>query len=767
MLLPGRSLSAVTGYLIDIEFVRALSSSADQNDNVHVAYIARNLGLGLFIPEPDELRYATNATGEWTHYVIDFNYPSLIGSGVDEPFDDICSLALDSSGNVYIAYKKGDKLKFAHNDSGDWVVETITTVNGYRGLSLAIDSNAKAHIAVRDFTETWYITNASGAWDISTLDTVESWPVIKASMDDVLNVAYVDINQFNLRYATDAPGFWSYTTIVNTGGINPYTDLAVDSAGVSHINYYKTPQLMYASNSTGSWATEYVDSNCQYPSIAVNSTDEVFICYKDTVNSNLKYSKKVFGGWSSIGFDNHTTQTMIDLAFDTQNNFHVVCDSQSGLYYYTDYPTPPPPPDNIRPEVAFTDPPDSTMEYTIVSSYNSVYTLKGTAADSGGSGIDSVEVSFDWGGSWILANYSGGLWNYDWELPGNSIDNYVLVRSTDNTGNTSMEHYVGVDVSEPEHYELTHYDWDSWLTGGDCTACHHNVQTFLAGGFLDSEDMCYSCHNPSSNAHGRSLITQGHGVMSNITSAGITTPTYGNLTGEFDNRPYANLPGGMVTCVTCHNAMQKSEDVGRVWELTTTPDNLTYTMQNGAWDASGYYEPKVYRDTSLWVGPSNVSDKKAYLVDESEYTYDESAGTVTFRSAQDPAAYIYVTLYYPYLRAGTIGNRLCSDCHPEETHQGRNCMVCHLAHNGANLSYIRDDVRLANTSTAGVRFANRTGANSFADGDGTYNGVCEVCHTATKYYRSDGGGFANHSGGFNYDGTDCTTCHSHASGFPK
>jgi len=227
-------------------------------------------------------------------------------------------------------------------------------------------------------------------------------------------------------------------------------------------------------------------------------------------------------------------------------------------------------------------------------------------------------------------------------------------------------------VGEPE---LTHYDWDSWLTGSDCAACHHNVQTFLAGDFLDSEGMCYSCHNTASNAHGRSLITKGHGVMSNITSPGIATPTYGNLTGEFDNRPYANLPGGMVTCVTCHNAMQKSEDVGRVWELTTTSDDLTYTMQNGAWDASGYYKPKVYRDTSFWIGPSNVSDKKAYLVDESEYTYDESAGTVTFRSAQDPAAYIYVTLYYPYLRAGTIGNRLCSDCHPEETHQGRNCMV--------------------------------------------------------------------------------------------
>ncbi len=39
-----------------------------------------------------------------------------------------------------------------------------------------------------------------------------------------------------------------------------------------------------------------------------------------------------------------------------------------------------------------------------------------------------------------------------------------------------------------------------------------------------------------------------------------------------------------------------------------------------------------------------------------------------------------------------------------------------------------------------VKFFDQTGVNSFADGDTTYNGVCEVCHTQTTYHRNDGSG---------------------------
>jgi len=65
-----------------------------------------------------------------------------------------------------------------------------------------------------------------------------------------------------------------------------------------------------------------------------------------------------------------------------------------------------------------------------------------------------------------------------------------------------------------------------------------------------------------------------------------------------------------------------------------------------------------------------------------------------------------------------------------------------------------------------VRFYDKSGANSFADGDTTYDGVCEVCHTQTDHFRADG--TVNVNPGINMDhtaATDCTDCHTHEQGF--
>ncbi len=58
-----------------------------------------------------------------------------------------------------------------------------------------------------------------------------------------------------------------------------------------------------------------------------------------------------------------------------------------------------------------------------------------------------------------------------------------------------------------------------------------------------------------------------------------------------------------------------------------------------------------------------------------------------------------------------------------------------------------------------VKFFRKTGDNSFADADTTYDGICEVCHTQTDKHKNDGTG-ASHN-----DGLKCTDCHNHAEGF--
>jgi len=96
---------------------------------------------------------------------------------------------------------------------------------------------------------------------------------------------------------------------------------------------------------------------------------------------------------------------------------------------------------------------------------------------------------------------------------------------------------------------------------------------------------------------------------------------------------------------------------------------------------------------------------------------------------------------------------------------------------------IRTSINLADISTTGVskigfnggvpfkptgiktvKFFKPTGPNSFADGVGDVDGICEVCHDLTDHWRNDGtlSGVGLHTG---MKGTNCIGCHSHAKGF--
>ncbi|UCE60588.1 MAG: hypothetical protein JSU63_02325 [Phycisphaerales bacterium] len=120
----------------------------------------------------------------------------------------------------------------------------------------------------------------------------------------------------------------------------------------------------------------------------------------------------------------------------------------------------------------------------------------------------------------------------------------------------------------------------------------------------------------------------------------------------------------------------------------------------------------------------------------------------------------------PYLRMNST--QLCRSCHSEHiihTPQGDwqpVCTDCHAPHDpdDRNLSLVAGGVF---NQTLGIEkpvvLTSRSGANSFADGDGTYDGICEVCHTETTFHKHDG------SGGAHNEGVTCTGCHAHADGF--
>ncbi|MBI5407984.1 MAG: hypothetical protein HZA14_01300 [Nitrospirae bacterium] len=70
-----------------------------------------------------------------------------------------------------------------------------------------------------------------------------------------------------------------------------------------------------------------------------------------------------------------------------------------------------------------------------------------------------------------------------------------------------------------------------------------------------------------------------------------------------------------------------------------------------------------------------------------------------------------------------------------------------------------------------TRFFNSTLSKSFADGDTTYDGVCEVCHTQTTHFRNGAYGSDPtytdplHTNMGSPAGTRCVNCHMHENGF--
>ncbi|MCL7488217.1 MAG: hypothetical protein M8357_08615 [Desulfobulbaceae bacterium] len=60
-----------------------------------------------------------------------------------------------------------------------------------------------------------------------------------------------------------------------------------------------------------------------------------------------------------------------------------------------------------------------------------------------------------------------------------------------------------------------------------------------------------------------------------------------------------------------------------------------------------------------------------------------------------------------------------------------------------------------------VRLFQTEGVNSYADGDTTYDGICEACHTQTTYHQNTSAGDHTHGP----QGSSCIRCHSHKNGF--
>jgi len=398
------------------------------------------------------------------------------------------------------------------------------------------------------------------------------------------------------------------------------------------------------------------------------------------------------------------------------------------------------------------------------------------------------------------------------------------------TSSAFMPETLGQDISK---------DWTGW-----CLSCHNATGEAHERKPGSPSTNAYSLSNRTTLVPG-SYSGDSHSWTGNIGNAGSRVPT---LTYMETNTHMPN--GTKVTCQVCHQAMGKSREDEIDWATATdSGDHLHFTFGYSSTKQYLAKYMKVYRGTSK---PTYRRDRKAYLVDPSEYTYDPSNGTITFLAAQAPLAQIAVEIAQPYFREGNLANRLCLDCHTDRTdgsvshepgsgakdshpvvtayghtvglndtlksspdsniyieggqilctschdphnadsddgqmtrsadssdlctdchkangfdgytsavvanHNGNKhsaatkCLDCHTTHGSNNILLIKNTI---NGKT--INFRNFAGSNSFGNDNGS--SVCEACHTATNYHKSDGTGTGHNTG------LDCTSCHPHSTGF--
>jgi predicted CXXCH cytochrome family protein len=102
----------------------------------------------------------------------------------------------------------------------------------------------------------------------------------------------------------------------------------------------------------------------------------------------------------------------------------------------------------------------------------------------------------------------------------------------------------------------------------------------------------------------------------------------------------------------------------------------------------------------------------------------------------------------------------CIECHDPHDNQGN-----YLG--GVNIKLVLPSIETPSSGTFSIAFESRgtnnagePALNSFADGDSTYDGICEACHTATNHHLNNSAGDHSH-----HAGETCTRCHSHADAF--
>lgn len=296
-----------------------------------------------------------------------------------------------------------------------------------------------------------------------------------------------------------------------------------------------------------------------------------------------------------------------------------------------------------------------------------------------------------------------------------------------------------VQTIDSPHVNLDNQASVETALGEDCSLCHFAGDTYT----------CQTCHSNKE-------ITSGY----DLTSA-----------------PYAQTHGGRAPayeCTVCHNphvSLQYKGDTTNAlaWGTATLDTNPVPAIGSNAMkfnvvvnSSSPVTDPAFFmaknsetdRGLTLWMPNGSGDDPATPLHDESQDVYsfevtDATATTITVKGGFPTATASTSStfeLHYGMLLAKKVATATPGT-------------YSNVAGNQDNWNY-RDGINPVNFPAAqgptfGSIYVNESGSD----------GICQVCHTSTGHWKSDGSQDGHPTNLASYTGQSCLECHLHGSGF--
>ena len=295
-----RSAGGGRWYTMEVDASGGYESLAvDKEGHPHFVYAG---------PNESGLRYATWDGKKWDKQTLDnerIDFFNFIRIGPDDKPRISYYQRLHRDGSFAL------HLKYAYWDGKAWYTETVDPQSATGKFnSLALDSKGQPHIAYSDVDlgDLRYSTWTGSEWRFSIPEShqqAEGWVGIGSSIEvdraGIPHIAYVDVGHHYIKYATWHPGAGWKSQVVDTisgkaDNIDRVT-LKLDSRQRPHIAYWDSGAgvLRYAALSAKGWHAETVDAGDSvglYPSMAIDSHDEIYISYYDMANGALRLAHK-------------------------------------------------------------------------------------------------------------------------------------------------------------------------------------------------------------------------------------------------------------------------------------------------------------------------------------------------------------------------------------------------------------------------------------------------------------------------------------------